>query len=441
MEGRCTEGPCTDSCDARSPWTLSRARAKGPKVRGAWLALGLAVVGCGRDERPRLGGKRVVLELLSSEVEAEVVAQRADAPVERIELDPELFGSDRGLVLLSLPPPAEVRFDLPAAGEDARLLFEFGMLLDEAASVSSKPGDRVHFELELGGESLFADSISVAKKRIAGDRELVRGDADVGEGGELVLRTSFEGEGPAPLVGFNLLEVVVPRDEVRAEASPACPNLIVVRVSAPGGAPLECCGRGNVPTPALDALAARGALFLPTDDGFGSAETAPVDALVELGSLLQDQGVTTGWFSARDRAPFERLDHGFELVWQRPSAEEGELLERFDQVLNEFGDYRYFFCVELEVAPGGSGAFDAAVRRALARVDRDRTVIAITGDAPLILAGGGASGGARPWPSGAELAPTLGEFCGVRGAEPGKHLLAHSKTGERESRSKTGERE
>ena len=127
---------------------------------------------------------------------------------------------------LETTPPFEVRFRVPQPPKDAELTFAV------AIRKQSYSGEgKVVFQMELDGKEVWTRTLDSSASVPEDQRKWWRDRLALGHGGELVLRTRYEGNAPRePRAGFGMLEIVRPRRYPRRPASSGGANVILVLV-------------------------------------------------------------------------------------------------------------------------------------------------------------------------------------------------------------------
>src|SRR5207249_4499837 len=176
----------------------------------------------------------------------------------------------------------------------------------------------VRFRVLVDGVERFARVVNPAARR--GDRvwfdEQVDLSGEAGRAVEIVFATDVAGPGtPAGTPGWSGVRVVERHWRSRQPADPSTPNVLVLLVHTPRADRLGCYAAVPTPSPTLDALAARGALFeqnvahapwtmpstasiltglYPTAHGvLGDRGQTLRDDLVTLAEAAEEHGITT----------------------------------------------------------------------------------------------------------------------------------------------------
>ena len=330
----------------------------------ALLAISLLGAGCGHEERgPIMHVERVACALLARPELREVVRADGAAPPRVGSIMPYGGGArDAGaLPSLILPPPCEVRIQLPRSAPGAHLLLAAG--LDQSGYREAGEG-RVRFEALLEGVPVFEAEIDV--QTAIRDRIWIRGRAATEAPAELTLRTEYSGEGEAPQAcGFGLLDVIVPESHPRTRASSEAPNVVLICVDTLRADGLSCYGNLRRTSPRLDALAARGTLFerafapspwtWPSTASLFTALSPPEHGLTDIDSCflaheletlaeaLQRAGVTTAAWSTNPLiGPSKGFAQGFEVFEELPWKRTSQIAREVEPWLREMGEWRFF---------------------------------------------------------------------------------------------------
>jgi arylsulfatase A-like enzyme len=334
---------------------------------GIVLPVALVLAGIGalelsrRSARGELTVREVVGELLLDEEALEVVHGREDSPPAFGVLCPSpsfrVDGAD--LPACILPPPAEVRFQVP--GGSGRMWLSARAGIDaRALGRADLAGSRVRFELEVDGHEQFRWDAELGPERTTDTNgwRVVGSEAglEVAPLSALTLRTSvLDAEGQAivpaaPLdVGFGELTLERRTTRPREAASRERPNIVLIVMDTQRADRLSTYGYGRQTSPELDRLARRGLLFenalaasswtwpstasiltgmLPQEHGVLDDSTCFLaHSLETLAECLQQQGYTTAAWSANPLVvPDKNFDQGFETFDHRrghfrPSAD------------------------------------------------------------------------------------------------------------------------
>jgi arylsulfatase A-like enzyme len=321
-----------------------------PLALGALGVVGLQ--GASRAARGAMTGTTVVGELLLDEEALEVVRARADRPpsIGVISPSPNFRVDGADLPACILPPPAEVRFQVPGSNEPLWLTARAG--LDASAlGRADLAGARVRFELEVDGQSRFTWEADLGAERTTD----TNGWRPVGSDGgleieplaALTLRTRvLDAQGnevvpAAPLdVGFGELTLARRSARPREAASASRPNIVLIVMDTQRADRLSTYGYARPTSPQLERLARRGLLFenalatsswtwpstasiltgmLPQEHGVLDDSTCFLaHSLDTLAERLQEQGYTTAAWSANPLVvPDKNFDQGFETFEHR----------------------------------------------------------------------------------------------------------------------------
>jgi len=304
-----------------------------------WIALPL---GAGRFvPRPRVELAETVLDLLSS-VEPLVLDSHPErrpfvgtlCPTE----DFRRAGGDRPSLVM--PPPCEVTLRVPdAGGGELRVRIAAGM--DRAlASLRPPPGSRFDFEVLVDGRT---EAMAMGRFDPENAEWWSLGDEQgvaVRAGSELRLRTALVGrdgaitsEAPLP-IGFSGLRLERRLERDCERASPDAPAIVLIVMDTLRADRLGTYGCERPLSPNVDALAARGTVFLaahatsswtwpstaslltglaPEAHGVTSDRSCHLDpALFTLAEALSGRGYATAAFSGSPLiVPEKGFDQGF----------------------------------------------------------------------------------------------------------------------------------
>jgi len=260
------------------------------------VVLGLAAGVAERMWRPRVGDTHVnvseVVRVLHEDLAgAEIVTERADAPVREDGLQPSPYldgtgGYRRALVT---PAPATVRFRLTVPAK-ARLDFAVGAA---RADVPGRDAAPVRFAVRVDGEERFAKDVNPLRSRH--DRRWFPASVDLrdlaGRTVDIDLVTTTDGE-PHATPGWSDVRVVTERWVRRQAASAEAPSLLVLVVDTLRADRLGCYGARPSPSPNLDALCRRG---LVMEEHIAQAPwTMPSVATILSGLHPRQHGVVGG---------------------------------------------------------------------------------------------------------------------------------------------------
>jgi len=256
---------------------------------------------------------------------------------------PEIAAGDERRPAIVGAPPQRIRFDLRRQAS-ARLEVATG--LDASAADCS---GEVLFRISWNGRLMAEET-----QRCGDASELAwrNHTLDVSSGGTLELETFWIGSGVPPLAAFGELRV---SRAARAAAPPElAPDIVLVVIDTLRADALGTYGNGADPTPNLDALGERGAVFTrvfaptpwtspstaslltglsPPEHGLGfdQAQYLP-DSLRTLAEVLRAAGYDCAGFSANPLVSRTlNFDQGFgvfeELPWAHADAVVGAALE------------------------------------------------------------------------------------------------------------------
>ena len=309
----------------------------------ALAALALATA-CRRDALPpRVTVEEVVAELAPPLAAGASVSEPSAGAVHAGVLQPgdPLAGAGPRPSLLA-PPPAVVRLPLDVP-PDATLRFSAAVDGDKKRD-DARSG--VTFRVTVDGAERYAESVNPAARRR--HRSWIDGRVDLGrEAGrrvEIALETRAD-DPHLPLAGtpgWSHVRLVRETARRRQPASAAMPNLLVLLVDTLRADHLGVYGAQPSPSPALDALAARGVVF--ADSVSQSSWTMPsvstlftglyprshgalgqpdasflADAVVTWAELAQQAGITTVGVSANPLVSrTTNLAQGFEEFIELP---------------------------------------------------------------------------------------------------------------------------
>jgi len=250
-----------------------------------------------------------------------VVAELAAAVPDSSGLRRAPLAPRRGLLARAGPRDALIvapgsrlplRLRVPA---EAVLAFSVGVEGDEG---KDRHAAGVRFRVLVDGAERFARVVNPVARRA--DRvwfdEQVDLSAEAGREIEVVFATDAAGAGtPAGTPGWSGVRVLERRWRARQPAHPSTPNVLVLLVDTLRADRLGCYGGVPSPSPTLDALAARGALFeqnvshapwtmpstasiltglYPTTHGvLGDRGQTLRDDLVTLAEAAEEHGITT----------------------------------------------------------------------------------------------------------------------------------------------------
>jgi arylsulfatase A-like enzyme len=293
---------------------------------------------CGDGERsdgslPPIKALGGITSLLAMSDALTVEVQREDYPVVQNLIKPRPSGQDdHGLYpAIEVSPPCELRYSVPATHPRAELQYATCVM-----QPSYKGVGRVVVELELEGELVAEHVLSSSADVAAEDRRWYRASLPIGEGGELLVRTRYEGDQEtAPRVGLGLLQISVPYEVERRPAQPDQPNIVVVLVDTLRADRLSSYGYEEISTPHIDALAARGLRYeygysssawtmpstasvltgmSPPEHGVGfSGSYYLADSVTTLAESFQEEGFTTCGIATNPLiAPSRNFNQGFE---------------------------------------------------------------------------------------------------------------------------------
>lgn len=337
--------------------------ARPPAVMGRpvfGLALPVALVAVGavaleasqRAARGEMTVNAVVGELLLDQEALQVVRAREDRPPSIGVLSPSpnfrVDGAD--LPACILPPPAEVRFQVPGSNGSLWLSARAGL----DASALGHPelaSARVRFEVEVDGKERFSWDADLGAERTSdtnGWRLIGSADGlEVEPLAALTLRTRVldaagnEITPQAPIdVGFGELTLARRSARPREAASASRPNIVLIVMDTQRADRLSAYGYARPTSPQLERLAQRGLLFenalatsswtwpstasiltgmLPQEHGVLDDSTCFLaHSLDTLAEQLQEQGYTTAAWSANPLVvPDKNFDQGFETFEHR----------------------------------------------------------------------------------------------------------------------------
>ncbi|HEV8114303.1 MAG TPA: sulfatase [Planctomycetota bacterium] len=323
-----------------------------------------------------------VHEFLAEPAGWTVVRSDPKAPPRVGSLTPSLDGALDGgdLPSLIMPPPCEVRFEIPrdagrvnlraSAGVDRRLRWQLE---------HTPPETSISFEILVDGVSRFTASMpahgpeSVRVWHHAGGREGI----PLAAGEVVTLRTSLSPPDAAVtgniglLAGFGRLELERSVKRPRERASAERPNLVLIVMDTLRADELSCYGKPGTTTPHLDALAARGVLYeravaasswtwpstasiltglVPETHGVVDDSACFLDDQLEtLAEVLEARGYTTAGFTANPLLdPVKNFDQGFETyAYSREMRKSDEVMPGITSWLSELADARFFLYVHL----------------------------------------------------------------------------------------------
>lgn len=306
--------------------------------------------------------------------------QREDAPVSLGVVTPSLdYRVDGGdLPALVMPPPAEVRFRVPAEPE--------GLFLRASAGVDHRSqrrlaregrAVRVGFEIEVDGRRVLDQELLLGPNfegELAWQRLPARG-ARVAAGSEVVLRTRIEqrdaGDAASVRLGFGELVLEREVERPRATSSPETPNVLLIVMDTLRADRMSLYGYASPTTPHLDALGARGLVF---DEAYATSSwTWPATAsiltglipeahqvtsdgscyldgkITTLAEVLGERGYTTAAFTCNPLiVPDKNFDQGFELFDSAPTFRKTSLvMERVSAWLRMHRRDRFFLYLHL----------------------------------------------------------------------------------------------
>jgi len=330
------------------------------------LLLGLAL-GCS-PEVELVESEEVLLTLFDRDAHYDVVTENERWPV-RVDLmrpGSGVVGDAGVLAALEVTPPCKLRFKLPELPSGARLYFANAILANSYRDLGE-----VQFEWTLDGEVMHSSSLSAARDVPEEARKWYRANFELESGAELVLTTRAGTQGPAPpRVAVGRIEVRVPYLRERAPATASTPNVILVVIDTLRSDGLSCYGNDLATSPAIDALAARGARFdrayvpapwtipsttsiltglVPPRHGTGITASNYVAGEHEtLAEIAQRNGLATGAFSANPLiADGRNFSQGFETfyesAWDRAADMQPAILDWITQRANE----RFFLYLHL----------------------------------------------------------------------------------------------
>ncbi len=349
---RCTRRPCV--YPAPLAWVL------------VW-----GLLACGAEEDlPPVAGRHTALSLLTRG-EAEVRQERESAPMSLalVTARDALSGGSATLPAILASPPFEVRYELPSdlpAGATIDLALGFdGQAYALTGSCS------VRFEVSLDGKPVVESVREAGKESPKGSRDWQRLQLDISGGQELMLRTSLVGgqdrEVPA---AFGLLDVTVPVEWQRERSDIDHPNLVLIVIDTTRADRLGCYGYESGISPAIDALAERGALFerayvpspwtWPSTASILTGLTPPAHGVVNpescflahemttLAEYLREHGFATAASSMNPLvSENSNFDQGFDEFHGLRWADAWEALNLVEPWLRARGEERFFLYLHL----------------------------------------------------------------------------------------------
>ncbi len=348
-------------------------RRKRVTAAGA-LAAGLLVlgVGCSRGEEgpilPPIETTEVVLGLLDDPSLRTVVVENEKLPVKYDLMMPCGSGSgDYGeMSSLEMMPPSEVRLRVPELPDGVELAFAVAIRRQSYVGEGS-----VEFRMELDGKEIWKRTLPCSPSIPEEDRKWWRDRLSLGDGGELVLRTRYEGTAKRePRVGFGMLDVVRPRRFARRPASADGENVVLILVDTLRADGLHLGGNPREVSPNLDALAARGTVFesaysaapwtvpstatvltglTPAEHGLGfSASNFLAHGLFTIAEALQSEGWTTGGFSCNTLISQSRnFGQGFESFRDYRWKGAARMIDDVEQWIDEQRETKFFLYLHL----------------------------------------------------------------------------------------------
>ncbi len=327
----------------------------------------LALAACSNTEHepalPPIQAEGTLFSLLAHPESREVIQQREEVPVRQNLIKPRGHGAgDHGAYpAIEVAPPCEVRYRVPATHPDAVLRF--------ATCVKYRgyqgPG-QVHFDFELDGVPVHSESLSSSQDLPKEERRWCHAEFPIGAGGELVIRTRYEGvQEVAPSAGVGLLRVCVPFEVERLPAAPDEPNVLVILIDTLRADRLHVYGNEAPTSPVMDALAENGLRYEsayapsawtvpstasvltgmnPAEHGLGFTASAYLaDSLITLAESFQHGGFTTGAFSCNPLIASSRnFDQGFEHFELYGWIDGTEIYDGIETWLRENADKRFF---------------------------------------------------------------------------------------------------
>jgi len=357
--------------------------------RGALLAgllLAATVAGTawavGRGSPPMRKIREGLHEFLAGPPSWTVVRSDPKAPPYVGSLTPTLDASVDGgdLPALIMPPPCEVRFEVPrgdgpvhlraSAGVDRRFRWQ----LEHAP-----PETAVAFEIEVDGELRFTAAVPAhgpdsgrAWHHVGG-----RDGLELEPGAVVTMRTALVPPTATvagtlgPLAGFGRLELdrLVSRPCERATSDR--PNIVLIVMDTLRVDELSCHGRPGTSTPVLDALAGRGVLYeraratsswtwpatasiltglSPQTHGVVDDSACYLDEQIDtIAEALQGQGYTTAAFACNPLLdPVKNFDQGFEAYdYARGFRKSDEVMPAILSWIAETADARFFLYLHL----------------------------------------------------------------------------------------------
>jgi arylsulfatase A-like enzyme len=325
----------------------------------------------------------IVGDLLSQMPPWEVLEQHGrHAPVAGVITpsdDYRLDGAD--MPALVLPPPARVRFRVPA--ELAAACFHARAGVDQSGFRRKSRGTKdasVRLRVEVDGERVFERVVAVGVGSEPVGWESVGGDEglELRGGQEVVLATALVDAQGAELagrgtlmVGFGGCWLEETRWRPRAPSSPERPNVVLVLMDTERADRLSTYGYARETSPRLTELAERGLLFeaaqstaswtwpstasiltglLPEEHGvLNDSSCYLAHGLVTLAEAFQREGATTAAWSANPLVvPEKNFDQGFERFDHAGGFRKSEeFLNDVEEFLEEVGDRRFFLYLHL----------------------------------------------------------------------------------------------
>jgi arylsulfatase A-like enzyme len=337
------------------------------------LILASACSGSGNHEEmgERMNVERVHAALLSGEIPMEVLTESPG--MDRRFLTPLVKGeSDTGpLPALVMPPPCEVRFDLPSMPKGARLSLAAGL---DASAYEGSEGGTVRMRALWKDKPVLDERFAFGSGAPREERAWRRRVLEVRGPGSLVLSTAIDqrpdGDGPPPSAGFALLQVTVPIQRQRAPSSPEHPNLVLICIDTLRADRLHAYGNPRPVSRNLDALASRGTLFenayaptpwtwpstaslltslSPPEHGLLDVDSCYLaEPLSTLAEICQEEGISTAGFSCNPLVSASRnFSQGFERFEEYDWTNADPVLADVRSWVEQLGSKRFFAYLHL----------------------------------------------------------------------------------------------
>ena len=333
-----------------------------------WLPILLALIascssGDGEPALPPIQAEGTLSSLLARTELLEVVQQRGDSPVRQDLIKPRGSGDNEygALPSVEVSPPCEIRYQVPPSHPNAVLRFTTCV---RRRGYHGK--GEVRFEFELDGKPVHHQVLSSSGDLPAEERRWHRAEFPIGAGGELVIRTHYEGDQEiAPRAALGLLRICVPFEVERQRAAPDRPNAVVILIDTLRADRLHVYGNEVEASPTIDALAERGLRYEnayvpepwtipstasvltgmnPAEHGLGFTNSAYLpDSLITLAEAFQHGGFTTAAFSCNPLITASRnFDQGFEYFEPHGWIDGSEIYDGIESWLRANVDKRFF---------------------------------------------------------------------------------------------------